>query len=258
MKKVLIISLSLIVMLSIILSGCSKQSTLSRVKKSGVIVMGTSADFPPFEFHKVVNGKDTIMGFDVDLANAIAKKLGVKLEIKDMDFTGLIPALQSGQIDMAIAGMNATPDRKKNVDFSDEYYNSEQVLVVKSSSLINNLKDLDGKTVAVQLGTTSDDAAKKIKGIDLKELNRLGDAFLSLENGRVDAILMESTIANAYLKEYKDMEMLHIKEINEAVPGYSVAVAKGNQDLVNQINSVIKELKDSGEYDKMLNKWMGK
>ncbi|MDK2806676.1 MAG: arginine/lysine/histidine transporter system substrate-binding protein, partial [Thermoanaerobacterium sp.] len=164
MKKGLIISLSLIVMLSIILSGCSKQSTLSRVKKSGVIVMGTSADFQPFEFHKLVNGKDTIMGFDVDLANAIAKKLGVKLEIKDIDFTGLIPALQSGQIDMAIAGMNATPDRKKNVDFSDEYYNSEQVLVVKSSSSINNLKDLNGKTVAVQLGTTSDDAAKKIKG----------------------------------------------------------------------------------------------
>lgn len=79
-----------------------------------------------------------------------------------------------------------------------------------------------------------------------------------MENGRVDAILMESTIANAYLKEYKDMKMLHIKEINEAVPGYSVAVANGNQDLVNQINSVIKELKDSGEYDKMLNKWMGK
>ncbi|MDK2807004.1 MAG: arginine/lysine/histidine transporter system substrate-binding protein, partial [Thermoanaerobacterium sp.] len=127
-----------------------------------------------------------------------------------------------------------------------------------SSSSINNLKDLNGKTVAVQLGTTSDDAAKKIKGINLNELNRLGDAFLSLENGRVDAILMESTIADAYLKEYKGMKMLHIKEINEAVPGYSVAVAKGNQDLVNQINSVIKELKDSGEYDKMLNKWMGK
>lgn len=256
-KKLFTGILSLIIVLPIIISGCSGKdnNTLQKVQKSGVIVMGTSADFPPYEFHKVEGGKDNIVGFDVDIANAIAKKLGVKLDIKDMDFKGLIPALQAGRIDMIVAGMTPTPERAKSVDFSELYYNSEQVVIVKNDSTISKINDLNGKTVDVQIGTTSEEAAKKIPGVKLKQLNRVGDEFMDLKNGRADAIVLEDTVANAYLKEYKDMKMIRIKEINDVNNGSAVAVAKGNKELVDKINETIKELKSSGEYDKLIEKW---
>jgi polar amino acid transport system substrate-binding protein len=256
-KKTLFVFLTVTIILGLILSGCGNKpaNTLDQIKEKGVIVMGTSADFPPYEFHKVEGNKDTIVGFDVDIANAIAKKLGVKLEIKDMDFKGLIPALQAGRIDMIVAGMTPTPERAKSVDFSDLYYNSQQVVVVKNDSPISKFDDLKGKTVAVQIGTTSEEAAKKIPDVNLKQLNRVGDAFMDLKNGRCDAIVLENTVANAYLKEYNDMKILNMKEINTVENGSAVAVAKGNKELVNIINDVIKELKASGEYDKLIDKW---
>lgn len=256
-KKSITALLIITLVLSLFLAGCGSKptNTLEKIKQKGVIVMGTSADFPPFEFHKVEGNKDTIVGFDIDIANAIAKKLGVKLEIKDMDFKGLIPALQSGRIDMIVAGMTPTPDRAENVDFSDLYYNSQQVVVVKNDSPILKFDDLKGKTVAVQIGTTSEEAAKKIPDVNLKQLNRVGDAFMDLKNGRCDAIVLEDTVANAYLKEYKDMKILSMKEINTEEGGMAVAVAKGNKELVNIINEVIKDLKASGEYDKLVDKW---
>lgn len=256
-KKSIFVFILVISFITLIFSGCSnkKVDVLEKVKKSGKIIMGTNADFPPYEFHKIENGKDTIEGFDIDIANAIAKKLGVKLEIKDMDFKGLIPALQSGRIDMAIAGMTPTADREKNVDFSELYYNSQQVLVVNDNSEILNLKDLNGKTVAVQIGTTSAEAAKNISGAVLKQLNRVGDEFMDLKNNRVDGIVLEDTVAKAYLKEYPNMKMLNFKELNTEDNGAAVAVAKGNKELVNKINEVINEMKSDGEYEKLIEKW---
>ncbi|KUK07866.1 MAG: ABC-type amino acid transport system, periplasmic component [Caldanaerobacter subterraneus] len=255
-KKSLFLAFAVIFALAFMVSGCgSKFNTVDQIKQKGVIVMGTSADFPPFEFHKVEGGKDEIVGFDIDIANAIAKKLGVKLEIKDMDFKGLIPALQAGRVDMVIAGMTPTAERKKSVDFSDLYYDSRQVVVVKNDSPISKFDDLKGKTVAVQIGTTSEEAAKKIPDVKLKQLNRVSDEFMDLQNGRCDAIVVEDTVAKAYLKEYKDMKILYMDEINDVENGSAVAVAKGNKSLLDVVNEVIKELKQSGEYDKLVDKW---
>jgi polar amino acid transport system substrate-binding protein len=255
-KKSLFLAFAVLFALAFMLSGCgSKFNTVDQIKQKGVIVLGTSADFPPFEFHKVEGGKDEIVGFDIDIANAIAKKLGVKLEIKDMDFKGLIPALQAGRVDMVIAGMTPTAERKKSVDFSDLYYDSRQVVVVKNDSPISKFDDLKGKIVDAQIGTTSEEAAKKIPDVKLKQLNRVSDEFMDLQNGRCDAIVVEDTVAKAYLKEYKDMKILYMDEINDVENGSAVAVAKGNKSLLNVVNEVIKELKQSGEYDKLVDKW---
>ena len=133
-----IISIIITILIAFSLSGCSQGkasaevSKMDKIKEKGKIVIGTSADYPPYEFHKSIDGKDTIVGFDIEIAKEIAKDLGVELEIKDMKFDGLLAALQTGNIDFVAAGMNPTEDRKKNVDFSKIYYTAVQCVVIRS------------------------------------------------------------------------------------------------------------------------------
>ena len=129
-------------------------------KDSNVLVMGTNATFKPFEY----KDGDTVVGFDVDLAEEIAKSLGAELKIEDMSFDGLLPALESGQIDLAVAGMSVTEDRAKNAFFSDPYYVASQQIVVRDESSIKNKYELVNKSIGVQLGTTGDQMARQIKG----------------------------------------------------------------------------------------------
>ena len=129
-------------------------------KDSNVLVMGTNATFKPFEY----KDGDTVVGFDVDLAEEIAKSLGAELKIEDMSFDGLLPALESGQIDLAVAGMSVTEDRAKNAFFSDPYYVASQQIVVRDESSIKNKYELVNKSIGVQLGTTGDQMARQING----------------------------------------------------------------------------------------------
>lgn len=254
MKK--IITIGLIVLLTLSMVSCSSKNTLSKVKQDKVLVMGTSADFPPYESHQVINGKDTIVGFDVDIANAVAKQIGVPLKITDMDFKGLIGAVNSGKIDMVVAGMTPTPDRVKSVDFSDLYYNGKQVLVVKDDSTISKFSDLNGKRIEAQLGTTSEEAAKKIKNAQYKAIDKVTTEIEELKTGRSDGFVVEATVASAYLKANPDLKEVQMKELATA-EGSAIAVKKGDssKELLTQINKAIKSLKDSGEYDKLISKW---
>lgn len=231
-------------------------SSVDKIKQAGKIIMGTSADFPPYENHEVVEGKDKIVGFDVDIAQAVADKLGVKLEITDMKFDGLIAAVEQGKIDFVAAGMTPTEERKKSVDFSQVYYNAEQVLVVKDdNNTINTTADMNGKKIGAQLGSTSEKAAQDVKGIKYKAMDKVDQLMLEVKSERLDGIVVENTVAQAYIKKISGLKIVKIDELNSEPGGSAMAVKKGDADLVKVIDGVIDELKSSGKYDELINKW---
>src|SRR6056297_1278298 len=135
-KKYLVVVVAVILSLGLILSGCSSQeeemTKLEKIKEEGKIVLGTAADYPPYEFHKQIDGEDHIVGFDIEIAKEVAKDLGVELEIKDMKFDGLLAALVADNIDFIVAGMVPKPERKEVVDFSIPYYQAEQKMLIKA------------------------------------------------------------------------------------------------------------------------------
>ena len=172
------------------------------------LVMVTSADYPPYEFRNTATGKDEIIGFDVDIAKYIAKELGFELEIRDTDFSGIVPALQSRRADFAMAGMTPTPERKKNVDFSEIYYEAKNTIIAKKGSNLTTSADLAEKKVGVQLGSLQEKAAKKFKGVNLVPLNRIGEIIQEVKSGRIQAAIIEDTIATGFVANNPDLEWL--------------------------------------------------
>jgi polar amino acid transport system substrate-binding protein len=238
-----------------VLAGCSgNQSSASGGKPK--LVMGTSADYPPYEFHDTSSGDDKIVGFDVDIANYIAKKLGFQLEIQDMDFNGLLPALQSKRIDFIMAGMTPTEERKKNADFSIIYYDAKNSIVSKAGSNLKKPEDLAGKKVGVQLGSIQEEEAKKfaqkVKGMQIVQLNKIGDLIEEIKSGRIDAAIIEDTVAKGYVQSNPDLQYSTIE--TEGSNGSAVAFPKGSK-YVEQFNKVIKEMQENGEMKKLIKKW---
>lgn len=255
--------LALVVSISLVfaLTACGKKDgassdagKLEQIKESGKLVLGTSADYPPFEFHKEINGKDEIVGFDIEIAKAMAEELGVELEIKDMKFDGLLAALNAGKVDIVIAGMNPTEDRKAAVDFSEIYYREVQSVVVRAESadLIKTLDDLKGKKVAVQKGTTMEAMAQQhMAESEIKGLGRVTDVVLELKNKKVEAVVMEKPVAKAYVAANPELKLTEI-ELEPEDTGFAVAVKKGNADLVAKTNEILKSLMDQGKIDEFV------
>ncbi len=220
------------------------------------LIMGTETTFPPYEFR---NEKNEIVGFDIDLANAIAKKLNRELKIEDMAFDALIPALLAGKIDMIVAGMTITEERKKKVAFSDPYYETGLVWVVRADDdRIKTPDDLKGKTLSTQTGTTSDIQASKIEGVNMKRFQQFTDAFLEVSAGRADACIVNEPTAIDYTMKHPELKIggkLQFEGTERQFNG--IAVRLEDQELLNGINQALKELKDSGEYDQMVEKWFG-
>lgn len=250
----------LLVTLTMGAAGCgssgssSSSSAVDKIKKAGKIVVGTSADYPPYEFHKQVNGKDTIVGFDIDIAKQIAKDLGVKLEIKDMKFDGLLAALDTNNVDFVIAGMNPTEKRKKSVDFSKEYYFSSQSVIVRAADKdkYNSIDSLNGKKIAVQKGSIQQDIAKEqLPKSEAMALTKISDEVLELKNNKVEALIVETPVAKAYISNNQDMALSDIK-IKSSDSGTAVAIKKGNKDLVDSINKTLDKLMSNKEIDKMV------
>lgn len=229
-------------------SGSSEASDETKLLK-----MGTSAEFPPFESRNV-DGE--IVGFDIDLANHIADELGYKLEITDMKFDGLIGALQNDRVDMVIAGMSATEQRKENVDFSTEYNHSGEMFLTPKGSDVKSLEDLEGKVVGVQLGTIQEEGANSIiedEGInfELKSLDDSGALIQEILSGRIDAAYMDKAVAKGYI-EAQDLDAFD--DPTTASPGMAVAFPKGG-DLVEDVNAVLAEMEESGKIDELKEKW---
>ncbi len=232
----------------------SKDSKLEQIKKAGKIVLGTSADYPPYEFHKEINKKDEIIGFDIEIAKEIAKDLGVTLEIKDMKYEGLLAALDSGNIDFILAGMTPTEERKKNVDFTKIYYTAIQRVAVRAEDKdkYKSIEDLKGKKVAGQKGATQEKIIKEqMPNSELKALGKISDLMLELKNKKVEALVVEQPVAEAYLSKNKDLVLADIK-LNTEDSGSAIAVKKGNPELVEAMNKTLDRLMSAKAIDKMV------
>lgn len=236
------------------IAGCGGDKSADAPKDAKkVLRVATSPDFSPFEF---LDEKGNIVGFDVDLMTAIGKKIGREVKFENSSWDGLIPALQSGNVDVVIAGMAITPERKEQVLFSDPYYDTGLGIFVSKQSGINGLDDLKNKRIAVQVGTIGQDIAEKVEGAEVQKLNVSADTFLELKNGTVDAVINHIPVFRYYLKTTGNPDMIMAGEaLTDASDG--IAVKKDNQALVDEINKALKELKASGEYDTIYEKWFG-
>lgn len=249
----------LIGVLSLSVAGCSskeEKNQLKSIKDKGVLTVGTSADYPPYEFHKEIDGKDTIVGFEMMMAEEIAKELGVKLEIKDMKFDGLLGALKSGNVDMVVAGMSPTEERKKAVNFTDIYYNGEHVILVKDNNKnkYKSIGDLKNAKIAVQKASLQENIAKDvIKTSDIKSLGKISDVILALQNNNVDAVVVSKEAIDGYLKQYPQIVVSDVNLGENKGEGSAIAVDKNNdQTLTTETNKVINKLKDSGKINEFV------
>ncbi|MCK8044475.1 basic amino acid ABC transporter substrate-binding protein [Shewanella sp. 1CM18E] len=228
----------------LLLAGCGKSDD--------VLVVGTNATFPPFEYVGGVSG-DEIKGFDIDLAKQIAKDAGKTLKVENMNFDSLIVALNAGKIDFIASGMTITPERQASVDFSAPYYEATQlVLVNKDNTTINSLDDLTDKHIAVQLGSTGDIMAKSYSQ-NVTAFNTGFEAVMELKNNKVDLVLFDSEPAISFLNKNPQLKMVKL-DFNAEF--YGLAVPKGKTELLNSINSTLKSMKSNGEYDALVTKYM--
>ena len=225
--------------------------SLEEVKKKGKLVVGASADYPPYEFHKEIDGKDTIVGFDIDIAKEIAKDMGVEVEIKDMDFDGLLVASQAGKVDLVIAGMNPTPEREENADFSDIYYKAENCFIVRKGdeSKIKSEEDLKGLKIGVQKGSIQEGYAQdNFKDSEIKSLAKVTDLILDLNSNKIDAILVNTPVAETNCNKNDKLGMSEYS-ITDMQVGAAIAMKKNSTELKEAVNKSIKRLQDEGKID---------
>ncbi|MEG0250507.1 MAG: transporter substrate-binding domain-containing protein [Peptostreptococcus sp.] len=233
---------------------------LDQIKESGKIRVGTAPGYPPFEFVQAKDGKSEVLGADIDLAKKIAEKLDVALDIKTMDFDALLPALQAGKVDIVITGMTPNEKRKKAVDFSDIYFTGANSVIVKSdfAKEIKTSDDLKNYKVGLQKGSTQEEYVNNILKVEnSKSLTSVPDLITDLKNGNIDAILTSMTVAKINEKQNTGIKVINNVDLkgSGSEETAAIAVKKGeNKKLISEMNSVIKELKDSGEYEKILNK----
>lgn len=225
--------------------------TIDKIKAAGKLVVGTSADFAPYEFHILdENGEDKIVGFDMDLAQAIADHIGVELEIKDMNFDSILIELQAGTVDLGIAGFSPDPERAETFDFSDIYYFGGQSFAILESNKdkYTSYEDFTGLQVAAQTGSIQADLlAENTPNASAVLLKTVPDVVMELVSGKVQGAFLETAILENYMKTYPEIiEMCPVEYDSE---GSSVAIAKGNDDLLAVVNEVIAELLESGKMD---------
>lgn len=218
-----------------------------------VLRVGTDSSFAPFEFLSVEENE--FVGFDIDMIKAIGKDLGYKVVVQNMGFDATIPALQSGIVDVVVAGMSITEPRKKAINFSDPYYTSGLiVLVPEGNTTIKSIDDLVGKKIGAQIGTTGMFKAEKVPGATVVNFANAAETFLEFNNGGVDAVIQDYPVVAYYLSQNKKGKMVGKKMDAE---DYGIAITKGNDELTAQINKSLAKMKANGEYARIYKKWFG-
>lgn len=248
------ISILLLTAMVITITACgSKEDKLAAIKESGKLVLGTSADYPPYEFHHTKDGQDEIVGFDIAIAQQIAKDLGVKLEIQDMKFDGLLLALNADKVDLVISGMTPTEERAKSVDFTNVYYTAEQGVIVKKedAASFQSFDDLKGKKIGVQKGSIQEGIAKGIEGAKLTSLSKISELVMELQSGRVDAVIAEKPVTKLYADNQPTIELTNITVPNEEGSS-AIAVKKNNKEFVDALNATLNKLKQDGSLDQYI------
>ena len=236
----------IIIALSIILTvfiGCQKKEEKNK------LYVGTNAEFEPFEYRE----GDNIVGFDIDLINEIAKLIGAEIEVVDMQFDGLLPALEAKKIDLIIAGMTATEERKQFVNFSEPYYNSKQSIVVLSNNTdITTFDNFAGKKVGVVLGYTGDILVSEMTNVEVQKFNATSETILALKSQKVDAVVLDYEPAKNYVAQNKELKLI---ETDSATEEYSIAMRKDDTELLTKVNDALKTLKENGTYETLLGKY---
>lgn len=223
--------------------------------EGGTLVMATNAAFPPYEY---VEG-DEIVGIDAEIAQAIADDLGMTLQIDDMDFDSIIPAVQGGKADMGVAGMTDTEDRRKNVDFSDSYATGVQVIIVTEDSDIAGPDDLEGKLIGVQQGTTGHiycSAPPEDDGFGEENVMAYpngASAVEALKTGKVDCVVIDNEPAKAFVEANEGLKILDTEFVTE---DYAIAIAKDNPELLEKVNASLAKLKADGTLQEIVDKYI--
>jgi len=226
--------------------------TTAAVGAKPILKVGTSADFPPFEFQDEKTG--AYLGFDIDLIRAVGAAAGMEVQIVNTAWDGLIPGLLTANYDCIMSAMTITDERLKAVAFSDPYFSAGQVIVTRAKDpSIQAVEELEGKKISVQIGTTGDLAASEIKGATVKRFNMAPDAIQEVRNGGVAACIIDLAVAAEIAKEYKDIKFGEPFTMEY----YGIAIRKNNTDLIKKINRALASLKASGEYDKIYANWFG-
>lgn len=234
--------------MAMLLCGCKEEK--SNAPK--ILKMATSADYPPFEFYR----DNQIVGFDVDLANILVETLGYKLEIVDVDFVGIIPALQSKKVDFAMSAINPTEARAKNIDFSEIYYYNDASFLYIEDGINDDLLNFRNKVLSAQLGSVFEDfllaKQREFPSIKIHSLARIPLLIEELKLGRVDAILLDKQIADKVASRVKNAKTLEVSNFNF---GAAIAFPKGNEALVEEFNSALGELIHNGKIAALQTKW---
>lgn len=250
---------------AVLLTGCGGQSAEKPdaqndkkepvLVKEDTIIVGTNAEFPPFEF---VDDSGEFDGFDIAVMKEIGNRLDMDVEVSNMEFKSLIGAMEASQIDVIAAAMTVTDERKQSVDFTDSYYTARQYIVVqKDNDTIKQASDLNGRKIAVQEGTTGDFVASgdydTIKDAQVKRFKKGADAIMDLKNGSVDAVIIDMNPAQEFVKANDDLKIV---EDESATEEYAFAVQKGNSELAESINTCLEEMKKDGTFDSLIEKYI--
>ena len=250
MKK-RIFSIALVVVLAAtMLCACGKKEASGMTVNNGVLTMATNAYFPPYEYYQ----GEKIVGIDAEIAQAVADKLGLELKIEDMEFDSIITAVQTGKADMGLAGMTVTDERKQSVNFSDTYATGIQVVIVTEDSDIASVDDLEGKKIGVQLSTTGDIYASDDYGEDfVEQYNKGADAVMALEQGKVDAVIIDNEPAKSFVAANEGLKILDTEYVTE---DYAACINKENAELLDAVNGALAELKKDGTLQSILDKYI--
>lgn len=232
---------------------------LASIKESGKLVVGTASGYPPYEFVDITSANQSVIGIDMELAQSIADELGVKLEIQDMTFSSLLSSLPAHKIDLAIAGIAPTDERKKTIDFTDNYLTAEQkILVLKDEAdQLKTLADFSNKAVAAEKSTTQEALAKeKLTESTITSLEKVPDCILELKSGKISGIVVESIVGEQYVET--DPSLTFSEASFDTYKYSAIALEKGNEDLIEIVNKVIKKHTDNGDFDKWVKEYSKK
>jgi len=227
---------------------------IEKIKKAGKLIVGTSADYPPYEFHLLNEKEGDLVGIDIDIARAIANELGVELEIKDLVFSRIFETLASGNIDIAIAGLHPTEDRKKVVNFSDIYLMAIQSLLIRkeNSDRIKTIEDLRGKKVGVQRESLQESMARSaVSSAEFVVRDTIEELIIILSKNIVDTVILEEPVADSYTLRHKDFLSIKLKQFDYLL-GSAIAVRKGDDDLLKEVNRILAKLKSENKIDEFV------
>lgn len=250
MKKLISIVLCAVLALGV-LAGCGAAQNGEEVVNTSdkkVITMATNAEFPPFEY---LEGEE-IVGADIEIAEAIAEKLGAELEITNIDFDAALTGAATGKYDMAVAGITANDERKKNMNFSDNYYTASQAIIVTADSAIKTAADLEGKTVACQEGTTGEQYLLE-NGYAIQSFKTGAEAISALNAGKVDAVVIDNAVAVALSAKQEGKTVVLDEALTQEA--YAIAIKLGNDEFTAEVNVALNELKESGKLAEIFAKY---